>query len=199
MSFSHSLHVDSLSYSIDNKLILRGVYLSATTGDILNIRGRNGSGKSTLLNILFGSIKPNYHHIKIDDQVIMNRHKLNKYFSYKPQFDLFPKHLKVCDVIKENTIRDTPLYPYFNTKIKDLSTGEKQLIQTLYVLDLPQPICLLDEPFAGVSPILQEFISQVIKEKARHKIIILTDHNTDLVDSIVTKVMILDNGVLTPK
>lgn len=199
MQYNHNLHVDSLSYSIENRPILRGVYLSANTGDILNIRGRNGSGKSTLMNILFGNIKSDYQHIKVDNKVITNRHHLNKYFSYKPQFNFFPKHLKVKDVIKEDILRNTSLYQYLNTKIDELSTGEQQLIQTLYVLNLPQPICLLDEPFAGLSPLLQEFIAKVITETARHKIIIVTDHNTDLVDSIATKVIILDNGVLTSK
>ncbi|WP_121964249.1 ATP-binding cassette domain-containing protein [Myroides sp. N17-2] len=199
MQYSHNLHVDSLSYSIENRPILRGVYLSANTGDILNIRGRNGSGKSTLMNILFGSIKSDYHHIKVDNSVITNRHHLNKYFSYKPQFNFFPKHLRVKDVIREDILRNTSLYQYLNTKIDELSTGEQQLIQTIYVLSLPQPICLLDEPFAGLSPILQEFIANVITEAARHKIIILTDHNTDLVDSISTKILFLENGILTPK
>lgn len=199
MQYNHNLHVDSLSYSIENRPILRGVYLSANTGDILNIRGRNGSGKSTLMNILFGNIKSDYQHIKVDNKVITNRHHLNKYFSYKPQFNFFPKHLRVKDVIREDILRNTSLYQYLNTKIDELSTGEQQLIQTLYVLNLPQPICLLDEPFAGLSPLLQEFIAKIITETSRHKIIILTDHNTDLVDSIATKVMTLDNGVLTSK
>ncbi|GAQ14450.1 ABC transporter ATP-binding protein [Myroides odoratimimus] len=198
MSYNHTLHIDSLSYTTDSNPVLRGIYFSASTGDILNIRGRNGAGKSTLMKILFGNTKPDHIHIKVDNEIITNRHKLNQYFSYKPQFNIFPKHLTVKDVVKEDMIRSTSLHQYLNTKISDLSTGEQQLIQTLYILNLPQPICLLDEPFAGISPLLQEFIADAIRTTARHKIIIITDHNTDLVDTIATKSLLLENGVLKP-
>ncbi|MDX4973743.1 MULTISPECIES: ATP-binding cassette domain-containing protein [Myroides] len=198
MSYNHTLHIDSLNYTVENKPILRGIYFTSSTGDILNIRGRNGSGKSTLMKILFGNTKPDHIHIKVDNKVITNRHKLNQYFSYKPQFNIFPRYLTVKDVVKEDMIRNTSLHQYLDTRISDLSTGEQQLIQTLYILNLPQSICLLDEPFAGISPLLQEFIADAIKTAARHKIIILTDHNTDLVDTIATKSLLLENGVLKP-
>ncbi|EHO05234.1 hypothetical protein HMPREF9714_03597 [Myroides odoratimimus CCUG 12901] len=196
MAYNHTLHIDSLSYTLENNPILRGIYFSATTGDILNIRGRNGTGKSTLMKILFGTLQANHAYIRIDKTIISNRHKLNQYFSYKPQFNIFPKHLTVKDVVKEDMIRSTSLHQYLDTKIRDLSTGEQQLIQTLYILNLPQPICLLDEPFAGISPLLQEFIADAIRTTARHKIIIITDHNTDLVDTIATKSLLLENGIL---
>ncbi|MDM1397142.1 ATP-binding cassette domain-containing protein [Myroides odoratimimus] len=198
MSYNHTLHIDSLSYTIENTPILRGIYLTASTGDILNIRGRNGAGKSTLMKILFGTLKANHAYIRIDKNIINNKHELNQYFSYKPQFNIFPKHLTVKDVVKEDMIRSTSLHQYLNTKISDLSTGEQQLIQTLYILNLPQPICLLDEPFAGISPLLQEFIADAIRTTARHKIIILTDHNTDVVNTIATKSLLLENGILKP-
>lgn len=194
MNNAHILKVDSLNYRIGEKHILRDIYLSAKTGDILSIRGRNGAGKSTLLNILFGTIKADYIYISIDGKVVTNRQQLNKYICYKPQFSFFPKHLKVKDVLMAKEIKDIPLHNYLNIKIDELSTGEQQLIQTLYVLNLPQPICLLDEPFSGISPILQEFITNTIKEKSKSKIIILTDHHTDLINTIATQIVELDNG-----
>lgn len=151
------------------------------------------------MNILFGTIKPNHIYIKIDNKVIMNRHHLNKYICYKPQFNFFPKHLKVKDVIISTEIETTSLIQQLESKISDLSSGEQQFIQTLYVLNLPQPICLLDEPFAGISPLLQEFLAQVIKQKAKHKIIILTDHNVDIVNSIATNTLHLESGILKSK
>ncbi|MTG97569.1 MULTISPECIES: ATP-binding cassette domain-containing protein [Myroides] len=196
MSYNHTLHVDSLQYTIDNKTILNGIYFTAVTGDVVSISGRNGTGKSTLMKIMFGILKADHSYIRVDHTVITNRYNLNQYFSYKPQFNIFPKHLRVKEVLKSNDTDLTPIQPFINSKIKDLSKGEQQLIQTLYILNLPQPICLLDEPFAGLSPILQEFIAHRIKEKARDKIIIVTDHNTELVSEILTKNLILENGIL---
>ncbi|MGL5275132.1 ATP-binding cassette domain-containing protein [Myroides sp.] len=199
MDITHTLSVDSLSYTVANKKILHAVYLAAITGDILIIKGRNGTGKSTLMKILFGIITPDFIYININNKVITNKRHLNKYISYKPQLIFFPKHLKLKDVISAVEIEQTSFAQKMNTKLDHLSSGEQQFIQTLYVLNLPQPICLLDEPFAGISPLLQEFLAQVIKQKAKHKIILLTDHNADIVNTIATKTLHLENGVLKEK
>lgn len=196
MDITHTLTVDSLSYTTANKKILHAVYLAAKTGDILIIKGRNGAGKSTLMNILFGILTPDFIYININNKVVTNKRHLNKYISYKPQLIFFPKHLKVKDVISPVEIEQTSFTQKIDTKLDHLSSGEQQFIQTLYVLNLPQPICLLDEPFAGISPLWQEFLTQVIKQKAKHKIIILTDHNADIVNTIATKTLHLENGVL---
>ncbi|WP_158209851.1 ABC transporter ATP-binding protein [Myroides phaeus] len=193
---SHQFQLDSLIHQIDNRTILHGVCLSAKTTDIIGIVGSNGTGKSTLLNILFGAIKATQIFIRVDNQVILNRHKLNKYFSYKPQFLMFPPNLKVKDLFTLEQLTDTPFLNHLDLKIKELSTGEQQFLQTLYVLNLPQPFCLLDEPFAAISPIMQEQLMAIIQDKSKDKCIILVDHYHDLLTKVCTKQFQLTQGSL---
>lgn len=194
---SHEFHLDSLIHQIDKRTILQGVCLSGKTSEIIGIIGSNGAGKSTLLNILFGAIKATQIHIRIDNKVILNRHKLNKYFAYKPQFVMFPANLKVKDLFNKEQLTATIFSNHLETKIKELSTGEQQFLQTLYVLNLPQPFCLLDEPFAAISPLMQEQLIEIIQERAKNKCIIIADHYLDLLTKVCTKQYKLHQGHLT--
>lgn len=193
----HQFQLDSLIHQIDNRSLLQGICLSAKTSDIIGIMGSNGTGKSTLLNILFGAIKATQIFIRIDNKVILNRHKLNKYFAYKPQFLMFPPSIKIKDILNTQQLSNTIFQNQLDTKINELSTGEQQFLQTLYVLNLPQPFCLLDEPFAAISPIMQEQLIDIIQEKSKNKCIIIADHYHDLLAKVCTIQYKLQEGNLT--
>ncbi|MGG5578021.1 ATP-binding cassette domain-containing protein [Myroides sp. C15-4] len=192
-----SLHLDSLVYRLNDKTQLNNVYLSLQTGDIVELIGSNGAGKSSLLEILFGTKKAQHYHLRIDNRLIRQRHQLSKYFALKPQFTMFPKQLRLRDVLP--TVYWT--WPEFESKqsqpIHSFSTGIQQLIQTLFVLNLPQPFILLDEPFTGLAPLLQERLLLILQEKAQTKGIVITNHLPDVLDSIRTKQLLLQNGSLT--
>lgn len=62
------LSTDNLSYSINNKELLRGISLEVMPGEFLVILGRNGAGKSTLLNLVTGEIRPTLGSVSIFDK-----------------------------------------------------------------------------------------------------------------------------------
>lgn len=192
-----TLHLDSLVYRLNDKTQLNKVYLSLKTRDIVELIGSNGAGKSSLLEILFGTKKAQHQHLRIDNQLIRHSHHLSKYFAFKPQFTMFPKQLRLRDVLP--TVYWN--WPEFESKLSEpihsFSTGIQQLIQTLFVLNLPQPFILLDEPFAGLAPLLQERLLPILQEKAQTKGIIITNHLPDVVASIRTKQLLLQDGSLT--
>lgn len=190
---SHQLHIDSLVYQLPSKLLLNGIVLSMQTSDIIGIIGRNGTGKSTLFSILFGLKKADSCFVRFDNTVIKQR-KLNKIFSYAPQFVSLPTQFSLSTILPRQLINDFNLES--KAKLKELSSGEQLLVQNIYTLILPQPFCILDEPFTGISPIIQEKLIQLIKSVSTNKGILIADHNHTLLQHTCTKLYTLDQGIL---
>src|SRR5690606_7130646 len=63
------LFADSIEFSYDvSQPVLTGVYIQCHAGEVVALLGRNGCGKSTLMKIIFGTVKPNFGYIKINDK-----------------------------------------------------------------------------------------------------------------------------------
>ena len=68
----------------------------------------------------------------------------------------------------------------------------------MFILELPQPFYLLDEPFNGISPLLQQKLLLLIKEKSETKGIIIVNHIQYILADYRTQYLELKNGVLKP-
>ncbi|WP_158962094.1 ATP-binding cassette domain-containing protein [Myroides fluvii] len=191
-----TLYIDSLVYQINHKTILNNIYFQMQTGELIELTGSNGAGKSTFLEVLFGTKKPQHMHLKIDQKLIRNSNHLQRYFALKPQFGFFPKHLRLRAVLPKQYWEWPDFKTQLNHPISHFSTGIQQLIQTLFVLELPQPFILLDEPFAGLSPILQEQLLAVLQQKNKTKGILIVNHIPHLLDEIRTREVQLIQGIL---
>ena len=175
------LEIDSVTFSYGNRSILSGCYLSCQPGEIVGLLGRNGSGKSTLLKIIFGSLKADFMHLRINHiRVKSGFPKRN--IAYLPQESFLPPFYKVCVLIKEispklvtDEIGDY-LSKISETEYRNLSGGEQKFLECLWVLSQPGSYVLLDEPFSGISPLQIELLQQSIRTSAQTKGIILTDH-----------------------
>lgn len=66
------LHIDSITKSYNNKVILSDIFISCQKGEIKGLIGRNGSGKSTLLKIVFGTEKADFKFVRIGNKIIRN-------------------------------------------------------------------------------------------------------------------------------
>jgi lipopolysaccharide export system ATP-binding protein len=198
----NKFEADSIRKSFGDNQILTDIFLKFQTGDILGLLGRNGSGKSTLLKILFGTLYTDYKHISINDVFIDQPFKKRGNISFLPQDNFLPKNLTVNKVLKlyfnqisnSDYFNDQILSKVLNTKIRNLSGGESRYLEVKLVLHLDSKFVLLDEPFNGISPIHIEIVKEMIKETAKTKGVILTDHDYRNVFDIATKFMILFDG-----
>ena len=77
----------------------------------------------------------------------------------------------------------------------ELSYGQKKLLEFAAVLMGEPRLVLLDEPTAGVNPVLVELIEQRIRElNARGLTFLLVEHNMNLVMRLCDPVVVLDHG-----
>ena len=177
------LEIDNVELYFKKKRILSGIYLKAETGKITGILGSNGSGKTCLLNIVFGSLKPKYKLVRVDNKPILKPLYQTKLAAYLPQHHFIPNSMKVKTAFNlfgvswTKFITDFESFSIFkNTNINKLSGGERRLIETYIILKSDRKIIVLDEPFSHLAPLHIENIKALISEEKQHKIIIITDH-----------------------
>ena len=80
---------------------------------------------------------------------------------------------------------------------RDLSFGQKRLIEIIRAMINPHLILMLDEPVAGVNPKLREKISKILlKLKEEGETILLIEHDMDFTLSIADKVIVMEKGTV---
>lgn len=197
------LEVDSVSIRFGNKSILAGCYLSCKPGEIIGLLGRNGSGKSTLLKIIFGSVKPDFMHLRVDDKITYCGFKSGK-IGYLPQQSFMPPFYTVERLTSHvaQELLSERIKTYLNnipeTRLNNLSGGELKFLECLWVLSLPSEYLLLDEPFSGISPFQIELLQEAIKIAAKTKGIVLTDHLYRPLIEISNRIVLLHNKAIYP-
>lgn len=196
-----TLTVDSVVKYYNNKIILSDISFEIKQYEILGIFGKNGSGKTTLLNIILGLEKCDYIFRKYNNKIIKNKN-IHRFFSYSSQKIFIPNHIRISELLKlfsindEKIIRtDTLISESMNLKFKELSYGQKFYVQLFLVINSKKEICILDEPFAGLSPLYIDNIFRHIKNNS-NKLFIITDHNTEKLFEISNKKMFLKQGKL---
>ncbi|GAB0157323.1 ATP-binding cassette domain-containing protein [Chryseobacterium sp. Alg-005] len=200
------LHVDSVTKSFGNKTILQDIYLRCETGKTIALLGRNGSGKSTLLKIIFGTEKGDSQFIRVNDKVLQNQKDRKTRISYLPQQFFLPKNIKIkhliplfCDARNTESLMTSDIMkPFLHKTVRQLSGGEKKIIEVLLIIYSDAEFILLDEPFYGLSPKMIYEIQKIIKQQSEVKGIIISDHHYEEVLNISDEILLLSDHYLRP-
>ena len=176
------LKVENVTVGYTAVDILHGVSMEAKSGEIVSIIGPNGAGKSTLLKAIFGLLKPRQGKIILNDEDITGLKPdriARKGISYVPQVDnVFPsltiqENLEMGAFIRTDDFSQRleevyDLFPVMRERKKDkagqLSGGQRQMVAMGRALMLDPQVLLLDEPSAGLAPLLVADIFEKVKE-----------------------------------
>jgi ABC-type branched-subunit amino acid transport system ATPase component len=83
-----------------------------------------------------------------------------------------------------------------NVLVRDLSSGQRRVIEIARALAVPAKLLMLDEPAVGLTTLEIEHLDQVLKTLAREGIsVLLVEHVLDLVMSVSDKVVVLNSGM----
>lgn len=198
MKNDDSMVLDSIFFSVPALKILSGAYLELHQGTITALIGLNGSGKSTLLKIAAGQIKADSGITLIKGERIHSKslNKRYRWIGYLPQESMLPGDMKVSRVLDrfpstQAMLSDSNIGRSSSQKVKQLSGGERRLLEISILFCLDRDFFLLDEPFSGVEPkIVDLIIDRIREERNKGKGILLTDHMHRYVTDIA------DNGYL---
>ena len=162
--------------------ILHNVTVTVRSGEIVSVIGPNGAGKSTLLKTVFGILKPRNGNVTLKEEDITGLRPdriVRKGISYVPQVEnVFPsmtiqENMEMGAFIRNDDYSQRleevfDLFPVLRErkkqKVGQLSGGQRQMVAMGRALMLDPQVLLLDEPSAGLAPVLVSGIFEKIKE-----------------------------------
>ncbi len=195
-----SLEVDGLQIQFNNRLVLSDVYLNIETGKVTGLLGRNGEGKSCLLQAIHGSLYSEGS-VRINQQSVRQPGDRFRMIKYLPQFHFIPGSCTIKRALADYALSESSFvqaFPEYTEKltsaIKQLSGGERRLIELYIVLRSNAPFILLDEPFTMLSPLQIEQVISLIEEEKEEKGILMTDHLYEYVINHCEQLYVLSGG-----
>ncbi|HRI47060.1 MAG TPA: ABC transporter ATP-binding protein [Ignavibacteriaceae bacterium] len=202
------LTLNSISKTFGKIKVLDNITTDFETGKITSIVGPNGSGKTTIIKTILGLVKPDSGQILINSQPINGSHQYRQKIGYMPQLSNFPENLKVHEVIKmisdlrglkpqldDELIESIKFNAELNKAIKTLSGGNKQKLSAYLALVFNPSIIILDEPTAGLDPVVSSSLKKrILEERESGKTIILTSHIMSEIEELSDNIIFLLEG-----
>jgi cobalt/nickel transport system ATP-binding protein len=215
ISISVKLH--SYRYP-DGTVALSDIDMVIAKGEFTGILGSNGSGKTTLLKIMDGLIKGYQGEVLLDGDNVLRLHPRDIYRKVglvfqNPDDQLFatsvfedtafgPRNMGCPEAEVrarvETALASVEMAEYAGKSIHNLSFGQKKRVCIAGLLAMGHEILLLDEPTAGLDPMgeyrMMELLTRLNREQG--VTIVMATHSVDLVPIFLDKLHILSRGKL---
>jgi len=205
-----SLRISAIKKSFGNNPVLRGINFEAKGSEIIGLAGKSGCGKSTLLKILVGYHKPDSGDIFLNNKRLSAR-ALRRLVGYTTQENSFYEKLTVIENMMyyanlykigareqriDHLLQKVGLIEHKNILSENLSGGMKRRLDFAISLLHNPGILILDEPTAGLDPLLVDRFWVIVKEvvSEENKIVIMSSHILSEMEKYCTKVAIIHKG-----
>jgi len=200
------LEVRNLSFSFENKDVLRNLSFHVMPQEFVSILGASGGGKSTILNLLSGSLTPDAGEMLVDGKPI---HGVSGQFAYMPQSDLLFDWQTILENVclhgrihgrykqaREEALRSFAAFGLSgceNLYPKALSGGMRQRAAFLRTSLCAADVLLLDEPFGALDVIsrgdMQEWLLSMRARLSRTAL--LVTHDVDEAIYLSDRILVL--------
>ena len=205
--------VESLTKRYSRVTALDGVCFTIRPGEILGYLGPNGSGKSTTIKIIMGLVDASsgrlwFHDASVDDDAAAFRARVG-YVPEEPHLYSHltaPEYLRLVGRIRglapdrlERQIATLlallDLEAASGGVMTSFSKGMRQRVLVAAALLHDPELLILDEPFSGLDVNASLLLrALLVALAARGKMILLSSHQMDVVESLCPRVVILHKG-----
>ena len=211
------LEIKNVSKSFGGMQALNGVSITIDKPEIVGLIGPNGAGKTTLTNVIDGVHNPTRGEVWLNDE------RIDTFPPYQIARRGRGRTFQVTRAFRRMTVLENMMVPAMainptvskkevlekswdilrfltvehlaNEYGRGLSGGQQKLLELARLLMLDPDFVILDEPFAGVHPKLQETIyGYIYKVRQEGKAIILISHDMDSIFTLSERLIVLNFG-----
>ena len=209
------LRARTLVKSFSGRRVVDEVDLEVISGEIVGLLGPNGAGKTTIFYMIVGLIEPDSGEVFLDEESITDipmYQRARKGVSYLPQeasvfrrltveenimavLELIPGGRSTRRKRTDELLEDLNIAHIRKSVGYTLSGGERRRVEIARALAASPTFILLDEPFAGIDPIVVNDIQNIVTQLRNRNIgILLTDHNVREALQIADRAYIINEG-----
>ncbi|MDM8168839.1 urea ABC transporter ATP-binding protein UrtD [Roseovarius sp.] len=218
------LEVSGVSVSFDGFKAINNLSFQIAERELRAVIGPNGAGKTTFMDIITGKTKPDEGRVNygdkgvsllsmsesriaqagvgrkfqrptvfedqsVADNLMMALKKARGPFSvltFRPDED---DHAKIVELAEEIGLSGA-----LHRKSGELSHGQKQWLEIGMLLAQEPRLLLVDEPAAGMTPTEREHTTDILREAARTRAVVVVEHDMEFVRRLDCKVTVLHEG-----
>jgi len=170
------IEIRDLSFAYGDRLVLKGINLTAKRGQVIAIMGISGGGKTTLLRLIGGALRPTSGQLFVDGvdmsridsrELYVLRRRMGMLFQFGALFTDMSVFDNVAFPLREHTdLPDEMIHDLVMMKLNavglrgasqlmpaELSGGMARRVALARAIALEPNLILYDEPFAGLDPI----------------------------------------------
>lgn len=211
------LKAENLAKQYGSKKVVDSVSVEVDAGEVVGLLGPNGAGKTTSFKMIIGRVQPSSGSVYFDGKDVTKmpmyqRSRLGMgYLAQEPSiFDGLSVEDNLLAILEfyesakakrkerlEQLLEKLDLKEHRKKLSSNLSGGLRRRLEITRALITNPKLILLDEPFAGVDPLVVEDIQQIVALLKKDGLgLLITDHNVAATLHITDKAYIIQNGCI---
>lgn len=207
------LSVEGVSKRFGGVVAVDDCSFGVERGTVVGIIGPNGSGKSTLFNLVTSALRPDRGAVRYRGERInglplyqIARRGIGRTYQSVKIFRDLPvwMNLEIAAMGRGRSGWEAAgrqwLERFGLTHLVDdasdtLSIGQQRLLELAMNLTMSPDLLLLDEPLAGVNPVVRDVIAEAVVELRREgKTFLIIEHHMNFVMRLCDKIVVMDHG-----
>ncbi|MFW5984803.1 MAG: amino acid ABC transporter ATP-binding protein [Halanaerobiaceae bacterium] len=213
------LKIKNLQKSYHGDIVLNDINMKVESGEIIAIMGPSGCGKSTFIRCINRLVEPDTGEIYFKGLALhdLSAEKMGK---VRQKIGFVFQHFNLIQrmTVKQNValglvkkgfsidraysetravLRDVNLENLIDSRVTELSGGEKQRVGIARALVLKPDLMLLDEPTASLDPILIRDVLDILEEVAQKRdgtSMIIVTHEVAFARRVADRIFLMDQG-----